>query len=206
MLDGIIGVPSSHMTSPCWHRAKIELPALYLRFWTPIGTHATSFERYEKVKRISNEEHEQLTKRCQPEKGDMLLSKNGTIGITKVIDWDFPFSIFVSLCLIKFSEQLNAYYFSYFFQSKVVEEQIFGSTKKTSVTNLHLDKIRELITILPPIHEQRQICEAISAETNLIETSVNKVLRQIAFLHEYRTTLISEVVTGKIDVRDEAIP
>lgn len=56
------------------------------------------------VKYISEDEHRELCKRCRPEKGDILLSKNGTIGITKVIDWEIEFSIFVSLCLLKPSQ------------------------------------------------------------------------------------------------------
>ncbi|MBC8225503.1 restriction endonuclease subunit S [Candidatus Bathyarchaeota archaeon] len=56
---------------------------------------------WDNVKKIAKEEHIDLLKRANPEKGDILLSKNGTVGITKVIDWDEEFSIFVSLCLIK---------------------------------------------------------------------------------------------------------
>ena len=52
------------------------------------------------TKQISLKEHLSLCKRAKASKGDILLSKNGTIGITKVIDWDFEFSFFVSLCLI----------------------------------------------------------------------------------------------------------
>ena len=50
---------------------------------------------------ISKDEHLDLIKRCHPEKGDLLYSKNGTIGVAKLVDWDYEFSIFVSLCLIK---------------------------------------------------------------------------------------------------------
>ena len=64
-----------------------------------------------KVKYITPESHQELTQRCKPEKGNLLLSKNGTIGITRVIDWDFEFSIFVSLCLIKFRTETYSPYF-----------------------------------------------------------------------------------------------
>ena len=50
---------------------------------------------------ISKEEHLELIKRCKPEKGDILFSKNGTIGVAELVDWDYEFSIFVSLCLLK---------------------------------------------------------------------------------------------------------
>ena len=52
---------------------------------------------------ISQEEHNILTKRCNPQKGDLLLSKVGTTGIPLIIDTKSDFSIFVSLALAKFS-------------------------------------------------------------------------------------------------------
>src|SRR5476651_1710075 len=58
------------------------------------------------IKRIPLSEHQQLSLRCNPEKGDLLLSKNGTIGVPRVVSWDWEFSIFVSLCLIKFNKKM----------------------------------------------------------------------------------------------------
>ena len=55
-----------------------------------------------KVKYIPLDEHEQLIKRCKPKKGDLLLSKNGTIGLTKIVSWDWEFSIFVHCCPVNF--------------------------------------------------------------------------------------------------------
>ena len=81
------------------------------------------------VKKIPKHEHDELVKRCNPEKGDVLLSKNGTIGITKVVDWNWEFSIFVSICLIKFKEKLFNKYFSIFFGSNVVDQQINEESK-----------------------------------------------------------------------------
>lgn len=61
----------------------------------------------DEVKRIPFKEHIELSKRAKAERGDILLSKNGTIGVTKVVDWAFEFSFFVSLCLIKSKSELD---------------------------------------------------------------------------------------------------
>lgn len=154
----------------------------------------------DKVKYISSEEHAELIKRCNPERGDVLLSKNGTIGITKVVDWDWEFSIFVSLCLLKFKENFSPYLFSWFFESDVVNQQVSESSKKTSVTNLHLDKIREMKLLQPPIEEQNEIVQYLNEETKEIDELINYEEGKIQLLSEYRKSLISEVVTGKIRV------
>ena len=147
-------------------------------------------------KYISVDEHLELKKRCSPEKGDLLLSKNGTIGVTRVVTWDWEFSIFVSLCLLKF-RNYSPYLFSYYFQSNIVDTQLFESSKKSTVTNLHLDKIRELLVILPPLSEQHQIVEYLDKETKLIDETISSEQKKIELLKEYKQSLISEVVTGK---------
>ena len=66
------------------------------------------------TKFITEEEHKELYKRCNPEKGDMLLTKVGTTGIPVINDSDIEFSLFVSVALIKFPHHfLDEKYFLY---------------------------------------------------------------------------------------------
>ena len=171
----------------------VESGVPFLRV-TDIQTQSINFER---IKFITKEEHTELTKRAKPQKGDILLSKNGTIGITKVVDWDWEFSIFVSLCLIKFLPNISPYYFSYFFESDVVNQQLFESSKKTSVTNLHLVKIRELLLCVPPFHEQQRIIDHLDQETQRLNDLKENLSKQISTLEAYKKALIYECVTGK---------
>ena len=57
---------------------------------------------------------------------------------------------------------------------------------------------------LPPLQEQLQILGSLKTQTKKITTSVAHAEREIALLREYRTRLISDVVTGKLDVREAA--
>ena len=156
--------------------------------------------QWENTKRIGRLEHELLIKRAFAEKGDVLLSKNGTIGLTKVVDWDEEFSIFVSLCLIKLRAEISPYYFTYFFNSPIVEEQLNFGSSRTSVTNLHLEKIKELIVVLPPKAEQNKIIEKIDEFSLPIDKAILLKQQEIEKLKEYKTVLIDNVVTGKVRV------
>ena len=124
------------------------------------------------VKYISQQEHLELIKRCNPEIGDILYSKNGTIGIPKIIDWDNEFSIFVSLCLIKMKKQ-NSYisnkYLEQFLKSDSCMRQIRLRAKQGTVTNLHLEEIRELIIPIPTIKEQEKIASILSTVDEQID-------------------------------------
>ncbi|HBY1066187.1 TPA: hypothetical protein MIP66_21975, partial [Klebsiella pneumoniae] len=94
--------------------------------------------------------------------GDILLSKNGTIGITKIVDWDWEFSVFVSLCLIKIKrENIDPRYIQLVLQSELVKHQIKARSKTGTITNLHLEEIREFLIPIPQIKEQIQIVEII---------------------------------------------
>lgn len=59
---------------------------------------------------------------------------------------------------------------------------------------------------IPPIEEQKEIVLKIQRYEETINTTIKNIYKQIALLKEYRTRLISDVVTGQINVQDEVIP
>ena len=133
-------------------------------------------ESNDSKKFISENEHKELIKRCKPEKGDVLLSKNGTIGVAKVVDWNFEFSIFVSLCLIKPKNELDSRYLAYYLGSRKAISQMTSRQKTVTITNLHLEEIRELLIPLPPLSVQQQIVDKIETIFTEIET-IEKLIR-----------------------------
>ena len=150
---------------------------------------------FNEIKFISPEEHHFLTRRCKPEKGDLLLSKNGTIGIPKIVTWDWEFSIFVSLALLKPKTKLiNVQFLEQFFKSEYLVTQIQKRSKQGAVTNLHLEEIREFLIPIPPIlAEQEAIAEALSDADALIEA----VEQLLAKKHQVKLGAIQELLTGK---------
>jgi len=133
---------------------------------------------WSKVKYIPLEEHQELIKRCKPEKGDVLYSKNGTIGIPRLIDWDQEFSIFVSLCLIKPNpDYLRGRYLYSFLQTPFALKQATQKAKSATVTNLHLVEIKEIKLPVPSLAIQDEWIDFVDnfgcMRTRLIE-SLNK--------------------------------
>lgn len=68
--------------------------------------------------------------------------------------------------------------------------------------NISSDQIGIIDTTLPPLAEQKQIIEVLDAKCKKIDTLIAKQKELIEKLKEYRTSIISHAVTGKIDVRD----
>ena len=115
---------------------------------------------WKSVKRIPLSEHLELIKRCKPEFGDVLYSKNGTIGISKVVDWKDEFSTFVSLALLKPKKEIiNSYFLKLFLDSSIAIKQATKRSKNATVTNLHLEEIREIEIPIPSIETQKKIVQ-----------------------------------------------
>ena len=73
---------------------------------------------------------------------------------------------------------------------------------RISIAHLTGEKIKTIDFIAPPKEEQTAIVHHIETETNRINSKITKTEKLIELLKEYKTALISEVVTGKIDVRN----
>jgi type I restriction enzyme S subunit len=69
---------------------------------------------------------------------------------------------------------------------------------------LYPEEFFRLPIIQPPTEEQRRIVEAIQVETGDMNSAISRLEREIELLREYRTRLVADVVTGKLDVREAA--
>jgi type I restriction enzyme S subunit len=83
-----------------------------------------------------------------------------------------------------------------------VERAISGA--EGLANNLPLSSLRSFVFGLPPVGEQRTIVGCVSGSIDRLDAAVDHASREIALLHEYRSRLIADLVTGKIDVREAA--
>ncbi|AMC93707.1 restriction endonuclease [Erysipelothrix larvae] len=117
---------------------------------------------FSNTKFISQEEHESLYKRCDPERDDILLTKVGTTGIPVIVDTDKEFSLFVSVALLKFNTELiYNKYFMYVIKAPVVQIQARENTRGVGNKNWVMRDIANTILPLPPLGEQKRIVEKI---------------------------------------------
>ena len=120
------------------------------------------------TKFISEEDHRAFTKRTKPEPGDVLVSKDGTIGVPCPITTDDEFSIFVSVALIKPKRELiDQLFLVAQFQSDWVQRQIRAESKGIAIRHLHLEDFRRLVFIVSPIELQREFARRVRAVEKL---------------------------------------
>ena len=73
-----------------------------------------------------------------------------------------------------------------------------------TLANLNTGILKSVPILVPPIQEQRDLLEFIGRRSRTIGAEIARARRQIELVQEYRTRLIADVVTGKLDVREAA--
>ncbi len=110
------------------------------------------------TKFISEEEHQELWKRCNPERNDILLSKVGTTGVPAIVDTDIQFSLFVSVALLKFNKQLlDIDFLVYAILTPDFQRQCQEHTRGIGNKNWVIVDIANTVFPLPPLIEQKRI-------------------------------------------------
>ena len=110
------------------------------------------------IKLISPEEHYSINQRCNPEFQDILYTKVGSFGYAVQNKLGYPFSLFVSVALIKpVKEHFTPDYAEIVMNSPIIFKQANDRVSGSGTPDLHLIEIRDFRIPLPPLAEQREI-------------------------------------------------
>ena len=82
------------------------------------------------------------------------------------------------------------------------DDQLIINSTRAAQPHLNAEEIGNALVVLPPKEEQTNIAMYLDDRTESLDTAVAQAHRQIVLTNEYRTRLIADVVTGKIDVRN----
>ena len=117
---------------------------------------------------ISEQEHHELVRRCNPELGDILLAKSGSLGNVAIIDRSHQFSLFESLCLIKHDrERIEGQFLTGLLRAPSMLAHLLGKNKGVAIKHLHLVDVRNLRIPLPPISMQREFVRRVEVVEKL---------------------------------------
>lgn len=145
------------------------------------------------------------------QQGDIFLTRTSEtieeIGISSVCEHSIEKAIFAGFLIrVRPFEGLlfqgfSKYYFNCFIP------RVFFVKEMNLVTRASLSQelLKRLPVLLPPIDEQKLIAQSLDEKCKKIERTIKASKKEIELLKEYKATLISDVVTGKIDVREEVL-
>jgi type I restriction enzyme S subunit len=135
--------------------------------------------------------------------GDLLVTEGGvTVGRSAIWNGELTECYFQnSLNRARPSKHASTkwlYYWMYFVTNNGFIDILADKSTFGHLTN---EKLKALPVPIPPISEHDEIIEKLESYEPKMEAQIILIEKQIAYLQEYRTALISEAVTGKIDVR-----
>ncbi|MDV4306186.1 MULTISPECIES: restriction endonuclease subunit S [Acinetobacter] len=157
------------------------------------GDNFISFEKYEELKSFT----------IYPK--DVLVTTRGTIGKVAQVAEDLPISI-LHPCLIRIQVDENKVlfdYINYFFEcEKLSLEQLRYASNAATIDVIYCENLASIYLPIPSISEQNEIIKYLKDEDIKINKLISKQKTLIEKLKEYRSSIISHAVTGKIDVRE----
>ena len=153
------------------------------------------------IERISLELSNKLS-RSKLYAGNIVFPCTGTLGNGALIEEDDKFHINQNIAKISLNEDVDRNFILFSLCCQAMQYQINRLNSSGLQPVLLIGTIRNLTITLPPLGEQGSTVLYIDNEVLKIDQAVNRVEEVIDKLKEYRTALITNAVTGKIDVRD----
>ena len=147
--------------------------------------------------------------RFRLEQGDVLITKDSEvwndIGVPALVEYtaaDLVCGYHLAL-LRPLRGLLNGAYLCRALQTPAVTYQFHTGANGVTRYGLSHHAIKSALLPLPPVIEQIAIVRYLDKSIADIDTAISRARHQIEFVQEYRTRLIADVVTGKLDVRGD---
>lgn len=145
---------------------------------------------------ISEEDFDTLVRQgCQPKVGDVLLSKDGTVGRSAIVGNNNGFVCLSSLGILSPKAGLFSGYLKRSLDSIMLQDQMNRAMAGSALKRITISKINEFHMLLPPLSEQQAIASYLDYKVGQIDASISAINTQIDDLKSYRQSIINEAVT-----------
>ncbi|MCC6762169.1 MAG: restriction endonuclease subunit S [Chitinophagaceae bacterium] len=158
--------------------------------------------RLDDVVRIDFDTHEKMSGSKVHFKDVLLNITGASIGRCCVVNISEEMNVNQHVCIIRPTQKILPEYLNLVLQSNVGQVQIKLGTTGGNREGLTFEAIKEFVIPLPDLKEQGEILSTVQSSLDRYYELENLNTMQIDKMKEYRQSIISEAVTGKIDVRD----
>jgi type I restriction enzyme S subunit len=161
---------------------------------------------FDNCKFISRESYDELEKNgCRPKTGDILFSKDGTVGkVAQVLD-DTKFVVLSSIAILRPNRDfITSEFLKYALMSPGLLENALGMKTGTAIRRVVLRNLKTLQIPIPPIEEQNQIVELLEEHLTRLESTFADIKKVKLKVAQFRRSILELTITGNFD-RQEAI-
>src|SRR5262249_20306321 len=139
--------------------------------------------------------------------GAVLVTSRGTIGRTALVAENCAKGI-LHPCLLRVQPDLKRLVPDFLMMliqdSQLLPHQLSLLSNATTIDVIYTGTLANIVIPIPPTSEQRMVLSYVCERTHALASSVSNARREINLLREYRTRLVADAVTGKLDVREVA--
>lgn len=142
-----------------------------------------------------------LSGKSRPRAGDLLITKDGTLGRVAIADGS-RVCINQSVALVRLVPNgVSREFIADALQADGYQQMMVFDAGGTTIKHIYITRLVKMKMALPPLREQLAIAADVGLTNGAFRIAREKLANEIELLHEYRTRLTSDVVTGKLDVR-----
>jgi type I restriction enzyme S subunit len=144
---------------------------------------------------VSEKDHREFIKRADPTQGDVLVTKDGTLGVARIVPKEAPqFSIFVSVAMLRPREDMCLPELIWsFFDSREFLTQLGTQSAGTGLSHIHLEHFRSFLIRRPPLNEQKEIFRILNRQVDLMRNMSSGLMK----LKKEKSALMQDLLTGK---------
>jgi type I restriction enzyme, S subunit len=176
-----------------------QFPAIRTADITPGEVHLRS------ARRVEVETYQRWTERLEPTTGDILYSREGErFGIAACVPPGTRLCISQRMMVFRIRPEHNPLFVMWILNGPQTYAQAMQDIMGSTAPHINVSTIRNFVLALPSIREQCEIVEEIESATHGIAMTIQDAVQEIDLFREYRTRLIADLVTGKLDVREAA--
>ncbi|HCG5531966.1 TPA: restriction endonuclease subunit S [Vibrio parahaemolyticus] len=153
----------------------------------------------ENVDYVGEEEYQKLRKRCDPNKGDILISCSGSVGRVSLVDQDDSYVMVRSAALVKvLKKYVHNKFLMYVLQSPMLQKRIDESSKSTAQSNLFLGPIKDLEIPTPALIEQKEIVRLVDQYFAFADTIEAQVKKAQARVDNLTQSILAKAFRGEL--------
>ncbi|MGO4819589.1 restriction endonuclease subunit S [Flavobacterium sp. W22_SRS_FP1] len=151
--------------------------------------------------KISFSDFDKLSDKAKPKKGDVFLTKTGTIGFSAIFTENIPIAITQNIAVIRvnnINENLPLYILHYF-KTRNFYRSAISRVNQSTIMDLQLGDIKKLLIPFPPLPEQQKIASFLSA----VDEKIQQLSRKAELLEQYKKGVMQQLFSGKLRFKDE---
>lgn len=160
----------------------------------------TNYMDLQNITYVEQDFHDSIYHRCNPEYGDVLLTKDGVnTGDITINTIHEPISLLSSVCLLKpKKETLNPAYLKYYIQSPTGNKAMIGEMSGTAIKRIILKKIKATEIILPPIDTQQSIVSEIESRLSVADKLEETIAQGLQQAEALRQSILKKAFEGEL--------